>query len=49
METLLKAVMTPSDPMEGFIESYVFLIADKNVNNFQKVMDIKVRDIELNT
>jgi hypothetical protein len=49
METLLKAVMTPSDPMEGFIESYVFLIADKNANNFQKVMDIKVLAIELNT
>ncbi|KAI8584232.1 hypothetical protein K450DRAFT_218778 [Umbelopsis ramanniana AG] len=41
METLLKAVMTPSDPVEGFIESYIFLIADKSTNNFQKIMDIK--------
>jgi vacuolar protein sorting-associated protein 53 len=46
METLLKAVMTPSDPVEGFIESYIFLIADKNTNNFQKIMDIKVRDLK---
>jgi hypothetical protein len=43
METILKAVMTPSDPVEGFIESYMFLIADKSASNLQKIMDIKVR------
>jgi hypothetical protein len=34
--------MTPPDPVDGFIESYVFLIADKSLANFHKIMDLKV-------
>ncbi|CAM0142840.1 Vacuolar protein sorting-associated protein 53 [Umbelopsis sp. WA50703] len=41
IELILKTVMTPPDPVDGFIESYVFLIADKSLANFHKIMDLK--------
>jgi len=41
IETILKTIMTPPDPTDGFIESYIFLVADKSTSNFQKIMDLK--------
>ncbi|RUS20036.1 Vps53-like protein [Endogone sp. FLAS-F59071] len=41
-EAILKVVMTPQDPMDGFIENYIFLIGDRNTSNFQKILDLKV-------
>ncbi|CAG8696570.1 4652_t:CDS:2, partial [Scutellospora calospora] len=40
-ETILKTVLTPHDPPEGLVENYILLIADKNISNFQKILDIK--------
>lgn len=40
-ETILKAVMTPADPVEGFIESYFVLFGDRHMGNCIKLMDIK--------
>lgn len=42
VETILKTVLTPHDPPEGLVENYILLIADKNIINFQKILDIKV-------
>jgi hypothetical protein len=42
IEIILKTIMTPPDPAEGFVESYIFLVADKSTANFQKIMDLKV-------
>ncbi|CAG8576657.1 10577_t:CDS:10, partial [Cetraspora pellucida] len=41
-ETILKTVLTPHDPPEGLVENYILLIADKNISNFQKILDIKL-------
>lgn len=41
IELILKTIMTPPDPIDGFIESYIFLIADKSLSNFQKIMELK--------
>ncbi|CAG8695906.1 34239_t:CDS:2, partial [Racocetra persica] len=41
VETILKTVLTPHDPPEGLVENYILLIADKNISNFQKILDIK--------
>lgn len=35
--------MTPIDPPEGYIENYIFLIADRNQENFARLLDLKVR------
>ena len=37
LEALLKVIVTPVDPPEGFILNYTLLIGDESVNNFQKV------------
>lgn len=37
LEALLKVIVTPVDPSEGFILNYTLLIGDESVNNFQKV------------
>ncbi|KAF7725297.1 Vacuolar protein sorting-associated protein 53 [Apophysomyces ossiformis] len=41
VETILKTIMTPTDPAEGYIESYLFLIADKHTGNFTRLLDLK--------
>ncbi|CAG8586437.1 16596_t:CDS:10 [Dentiscutata erythropus] len=41
VETILKTVLTPHDPPEGLVENYILLIADKNISNFQKILEIK--------
>ena len=35
--------MSPQDPAVGFVESYINLLNDHDVSNFQKVLEMKVR------
>jgi len=37
LEALLKVIVTPVDPPEGFILNYTLLIGDASFSNFQKV------------
>ncbi|RIA90779.1 Vps53-like protein [Glomus cerebriforme] len=41
IETILKMILTPHDPSEGLVENYILLIGDKNINNFQKILELK--------
>lgn len=43
IDTLLKVVMTPEDPPEGFINNYLILVPCQSFSDFQKVLDLKVR------
>jgi hypothetical protein len=43
LEALLKVIVTPVDPPEGFILNYTLLIGDESVNNFQKVSFLKIQ------
>lgn len=33
--------MSPTEPLEGYVENYLLLVADKNVNNFAKLLELK--------
>ncbi|KAL0581905.1 Vacuolar protein sorting-associated protein 53 [Marasmius crinis-equi] len=41
LESLLKVIVTPVDPAEGFILNYTLVIGDDSFTNFQKVLDLK--------
>ncbi|KAF9793124.1 Vps53-like protein [Thelephora terrestris] len=41
LESLLKVIVTPADPPEGFILNYTLLIGDDSFSNFQKILDLK--------
>ncbi|KIY61936.1 hypothetical protein CYLTODRAFT_494967, partial [Cylindrobasidium torrendii FP15055 ss-10] len=41
LESLLKVIVTPVDPAEGFILNYTLLIGDASFSNFQKILDLK--------
>ncbi|CAJ0752502.1 8680_t:CDS:10 [Entrophospora sp. SA101] len=41
MEAILKVILTPHDPSDGLIGNYFLLIGDKNLNNFQKILELK--------
>jgi len=41
LESLLKVIVTPVDPPEGFILNYTLLIGDDAYYNFQKILDLK--------
>ncbi|KAI0075132.1 hypothetical protein K474DRAFT_1691959 [Panus rudis PR-1116 ss-1] len=41
LESLLKVIVTPIDPAEGFILNYTLLIGDASFTNFQKILDLK--------
>ncbi|KAF8638746.1 hypothetical protein AX17_001987 [Amanita inopinata Kibby_2008] len=41
LEALLKVIVTPIDPAEGFILNYTLLIGDASFTNFQKILDLK--------
>ncbi|KAI6002850.1 Vps53-like protein [Pisolithus albus] len=41
LEALLKVIVTPVDPVEGFILNYTLLIGDASFSNFQKILDLK--------
>jgi len=41
IESILKVVLSHDDP-EAIINNYILLIKDRNVNNFQKILELKV-------
>ncbi|EMD37699.1 hypothetical protein CERSUDRAFT_136451 [Gelatoporia subvermispora B] len=41
LEALLKVIVTPIDPVEGFVLNYTLLIGDASFSNFQKILDLK--------
>ncbi|KIJ51343.1 hypothetical protein M422DRAFT_157993 [Sphaerobolus stellatus SS14] len=41
LETLLKLIIAPVDPAEGFVQNYMLLVGDSSFSNFQKVLDMK--------
>ncbi|KAG2016360.1 hypothetical protein CC2G_009531 [Coprinopsis cinerea AmutBmut pab1-1] len=41
LEALLKVIVTPEDPPEGFVLNYTLLIGDASFTNFQKILDLK--------
>ncbi|TFK53541.1 hypothetical protein OE88DRAFT_1655697 [Heliocybe sulcata] len=41
LEALLKVIVTPVDPPDGFILNYILLIGDDSFSNFQKILDLK--------
>jgi hypothetical protein len=44
IEDLLKVILTPIDPPEGLIETYLFLFEkDGDIYDFQRLLDLKVR------
>lgn len=40
-EMILKVVMSPHDPVVGFIDNYIKLMEDTETSNFQKLLDMK--------
>ncbi|KAG1682195.1 Vacuolar protein sorting-associated protein 53 [Nymphon striatum] len=40
-EMILKVVMAPHDPPQGFVENYMKLLPESDLTEFQKVMDMK--------
>lgn len=40
-EMILKVVMSPHNPQTSFVESYIKLLNDGDVSNFQKILDMK--------
>ncbi|KAI8148076.1 Vps53-like protein [Fennellomyces sp. T-0311] len=40
-ETILKTVMTPTDPIDGYVENYIFLIGDSSMTNFSRILELK--------
>lgn len=41
IETILKVILTQSEPAEGLVQNYFFLIGDKSTENFSKILDLK--------
>lgn len=41
VETVLKVILTQSEPPEGLVQNYFYLIKDKNPDNFVKVLELK--------
>ncbi|EPZ34552.1 hypothetical protein ROZALSC1DRAFT_26786 [Rozella allomycis CSF55] len=47
IESLLKSVMTPAEPVDGLVENYILLNPDSTINQFQKVLELKgIKKIE---
>ncbi|KAK3083798.1 hypothetical protein FSP39_003324, partial [Pinctada imbricata] len=40
-EMILKVVMSPNEPPQGFVDSYIRLLSDSDINEFQKVLEMK--------
>ncbi|KAI8373960.1 Vps53-like protein [Choanephora cucurbitarum] len=41
IEVILKTVMSPIEPSEGYVENYFLLIGDKNLSNFTRLLELK--------
>lgn len=40
-EMILKVVMAPHEPAQGFVENYIKLLPESDITEFQKVLDMK--------
>ncbi|CAH1802212.1 unnamed protein product [Owenia fusiformis] len=40
-EMILKVVMSPHDPPQGFVDNYIKLLSEHDINDFQKVLEMK--------
>ncbi|KAK2558267.1 Vacuolar protein sorting-associated protein 53-like protein [Acropora cervicornis] len=38
---MIRVVMSPHDPVVGFIDNYIKLMEDTETSNFQKLLDMK--------
>jgi len=43
----LKVILTAKEPPDGLVQNYFFLIADKSVTNFLKILELKVPPFSL--
>ncbi|KAF9540142.1 Vacuolar protein sorting-associated protein 53 [Mortierella hygrophila] len=41
VETILKTAMSPHEPYDMFIDHYFLLISDRNLGNFQRILELK--------
>lgn len=41
VEAILKTVMSPTEPAEGYVENYLLLIGDKHIDNFTRLLELK--------
>ncbi|KAF9910995.1 Vacuolar protein sorting-associated protein 53, partial [Lobosporangium transversale] len=41
IETVLKTAMSPHEPVDMFIDHYFLLIGDRNLANFQRILELK--------
>jgi hypothetical protein len=41
VEAILKTVMSPTEPSEGYVENYLLLIGDKHVGNYTRLLELK--------
>ncbi|KAG0305385.1 Vacuolar protein sorting-associated protein 53 [Dissophora globulifera] len=41
VETILKTAMSPHEPLEMFIDHYFLLVGDRNLSNFQRILELK--------
>lgn len=41
MEAILKTVMSPTEPLEAYVENYLLLVSDKSIVNFTKLLELK--------
>ncbi|KAI7903387.1 Vps53-like protein [Cokeromyces recurvatus] len=41
VEAILKTVMSPTEPSEGYVENYLLLVGDKHVGNFTRLLELK--------
>ncbi|KAG1108185.1 hypothetical protein G6F42_016081 [Rhizopus arrhizus] len=50
VEAILKTVMSPTEPLEAYVENYLLLVGDKSIVNFTKLLELKgVRKPEQNS
>ncbi|CAL1538897.1 unnamed protein product [Lymnaea stagnalis] len=40
-EMILKVVMSPQHPPQGFVDNFIRLLADSDINDFQRVLEMK--------
>lgn len=41
VETILKVILTQTEPAEGLVQNYFYLVGDSSSNNFSKILDLK--------
>lgn len=47
LEALLKVLLEPEDNAGRIVDVYMQMIGDRSFSNFQKILDLKVRDSDL--